>query len=291
MSMNVQILQWGGSPAWAGVPLGQLAVRQPCERFPRVGGGSPHHGELRTIGEAVPPRGRGFPLYRRLVRGVSAGSPAWAGVPRAAFGADSCQMRFPRVGGGSPCDSGAAAAAGVPPRGRGFPAGRSRTRAYRTGSPAWAGVPLYRLNLFLFAERFPRVGGGSPAPVRRRLHSARVPPRGRGFPSAPSAAFPFAPGSPAWAGVPPILSAVSSSSLRFPRVGGGSPLGGRRRRPSGRGSPAWAGVPLRFTFGSKRSFGFPRVGGGSPAARGADSCQMEVPPRGRGFPGEGGARR
>ncbi len=152
-----------GSPAWAGIdPSCSRGMITPC-RLPRVGGDRPSGSFTIPLVNSAPPRGRGSTRLRADVRGVGAGSPAWAGIDPPGRSPRPTRRRLPRVGGDRPglkalLDS----LSWAPPRGRGSTPRRSLRCVRQGGSPAWAGIDPARAGGRFASSGLPRVGGDRP---------------------------------------------------------------------------------------------------------------------------------
>ena len=71
-------------------------------------------------------------------------------------------MVYPRVGGATHNHGGIGhAVSGLPPRGRGNPAGRPNGHGSQGSTPAWAGQPTSTFPLMSFIKVYPRVGGAT----------------------------------------------------------------------------------------------------------------------------------
>ena len=273
----------GSIPAWVGEPMD-------ASRSPMSWGG-------------LSPRGRGnlqIPSHhQRLARSI----PAWAGEPFVPAGRYLLYRVYPRVGGGTfrklahliPGD-------GLSPRGRGNQPGDS-SRSKAGGSiPAWAGEPRSNEGRTQSESVYPRVGGGTPAPLPIPPIGTGLSPRGRGNPGEWVGAS-VDPGSiPAWAGEPAPIAPGAGRQRVYPRVGGGTrwiPSSGMvpwGLSPRGRGNrcarkawrvidrsiPAWAGEPLSWPGPPAPWRVYPRVGGGTIPCPPSSKQVPGLSPRGRG---------
>ena len=110
----------GSIPAWAGeTPVG-IAVNDPVEVYPRVGGGNPPSLSMPLPGKGLSPRGRGK-QDQAIIQAQEDGSiPAWAGETASRKRRRTPWRVYPRVGGGNVyCPLIVLILNGLSPRGRG----------------------------------------------------------------------------------------------------------------------------------------------------------------------------
>ncbi len=176
-----------GSPACAGIALGDAHVVPAREGFPRVRGDRPQAHLDVSEAEKVPPRARGSPRGQLPAAAGGPGSPACAGIARRSRSERETRRRFPRVRGDRPSAARRRSrSVSVPPRARGSPPARLRASLSACGSPACAGIapPLVRPRPRL--QGFPRVRGDRPLAALACDPWGLVPPRARGSPLARS---------------------------------------------------------------------------------------------------------
>ena len=213
-------------------------------------------------GEGSSPRGRGKPLFKRIMRFYEGLIPAWAGKTVPPVTLPGYQGAHPRVGGENWFHARVSQALrGSSPRGRGKPSVRLRKCTPRGLIPAWAGKTRLGTLTTSRSRAHPRVGGEN-------------------YLSLPFFTL-FTWLIPAWAGKTLGRASAPSSEPAHPRVGGENAHGhGRRHRrrgssPRGRGKPhgarlapgvsglipAWAGKTCKsnpYVLGVRAH---PRVGG------------------------------
>ena len=189
---------------------------------------------------------------------------------------------YPRVGGEEVLwELEYAAAAGLPPRGRGRVGDVQDGAVGGRITPAWAGKRARRGGAGTRAQDYPRVGGEESLTDIRVGTEPGLPPRGRGrgldgFCCRCNRGI-----TPAWAGKSCIPVAVCGLVWDYPRVGGeeffvpnrliwdnGLPPRGRGRgcraiaRNRNEGiTPAWAGKSWERAEDCVKAWDYPRVGG------------------------------
>ena len=230
---------------------------------------------------------------------------------------------YPRVGGGTRnADTRQVSRYGLSPRGRGNRPGGGMSPPSGGSIPAWAGEPSGYEARGCTAGVYPRVGGGTNAPVLVLPPIYGLSPRGRGNPEPNRVAEKVHGSIPAWAGEPSVMPVTKRAPRVYPRVGGGtsvqcsrlhcslglSPRGrgnriaGESHEQYGRSIPAWAGNPTtrnaaRRTSGSIPAWAgepvkgsmpdvapsvYPRVGGGTASLIYSMVASIGLSPRGRG---------
>ena len=213
------------------------------------------------------------------------------------------QWVYPRVGGGTLEGLvGTITRSGLSPRGRGNLLHGGHVPSCVGSIPAWAGEPVSSGKQGLDGRVYPRVGGGTLAPLDVLLHRDGLSPRGRGNRGTQTTVVNPQRSIPAWAGEPYRTFPHHQPQTIYPRVGGGTagagadspPPGGLS--PRGRGNPlqeprcrdrigsipAWAGEPEGLQPSHAQTRVYPRVGGGTAAMETTTEPWSGLSPRGRG---------
>jgi len=234
-----------GSPAHAGMVLGDASWSRRHTGFPRPRGDGPHPNLVAGVALGVPPPTRGWSPGPGIAIPPCDGSPTHAGMVRWPNASPGTASGFPRPRGDGPHpDLVANAALGVPPPTRGWSPGSGMATIPLCGSPAHAGmVPLARANVD-DSVWFPRPRGDGPGRLWTIASRLLVPPPTRGWSrpvdshlnsdwGSPAHAGmvrgegdrPISLcGSPAHAGMVPAVSTVSDHAVRFPRPRGDGPI-------------------------------------------------------------------
>ena len=149
--------------------------------YPRVGGGTWLFYASYAWCYGLSPRGRGNPSYLPFPATISGSIPAWAGEPAARRPRNSPRWVYPRVGGGTfPNLRAALNLGGLSPRGRGNQRLLRAPWGWAGSIPAWAGEPATPTRTVGMGRVYPRVGGGTQAPIVQGLRQLGLSPRGRG---------------------------------------------------------------------------------------------------------------
>ena len=157
-----------GSPAHAGmVPPRLWRISRRCW-FPRPRGDGPEVGQLEARSREVPPPTRGWSRTPSGRHGMSAGSPAHAGMVHTRQLRGWLKSGFPRPRGDGPLAELRIELTGtVPPPTRGWSLASSRHRRRVEGSPAHAGMVPCSCAFQEAPTRFPRPRGDGPlVPVK-----------------------------------------------------------------------------------------------------------------------------
>jgi len=191
---------------------------------------------------------------------------------------------------------------GTPPRGRGRPEGRDRSRRRRGNTPAWAGPTHPLFDTTESSEEHPRVGGADVTRDDDVIAHNGTPPRGRGRHMVMNGSFGPMRNTPAWAGPTTASTNPTPSRREHPRVGGadatgfalvsaagGTPPRGRGRPDPAavkhlipRNTPAWAGPTSPCRASETLTPEHPRVGGADSTQPWHPKLAYGTPPRGRG---------
>jgi len=149
-------------PAWAGEPSDAIPGNAFGKDHPRVGGGTPTCGSIRTADGGPSPRGRGNLITLGLGSIFNRTIPAWAGEPWPSLPFPTPPTDHPRVGGGTLREARRSAGRpGPSPRGRGNRNGAATAGDRVRTIPAWAGEPGAVLCRERRRQDHPRVGGGT----------------------------------------------------------------------------------------------------------------------------------
>ena len=256
-----------------------------------------------TEGLSPRPRGSREGRQREVVRCGSI--PASAGEPVRPLFARKDFWVYPRVRGGAGlCGGGHGVTAGLSPRPRGSPSGRSSSSTSPGSIPASAGEPCDEQFELAGVGVYPRVRGGAAPGGLSREAAGGLSPRPRGS-RAQDDGLPGGVGSiPASAGEPCRAAVRAGSARVYPRVRGGArsaPLRSEQLRglsPRPRGSPlqhlagrcklgsipASAGEPTAGLWLKRFQWVYPRVRGGAVAEVLEVRFRQGLSPRPRGSP-------
>ena len=195
--------------------------RLECQAHPRVGGENPKPVAPPEPGWGSSPRGRGKPLFKRIMRFYEGLIPAWAGKTVPPVTLPGYQGAHPRVGGENWFHARVSQALrGSSPRGRGKPSVRLRKCTPRGLIPAWAGKTRLGTLTTSRSRAHPRVGGENSRASVGTLLGTGSSPRGRGKRSRAWSPPPTPGLIPAWAGKTTRGQACTWRERAHPRVGG-----------------------------------------------------------------------
>ena len=170
-----------GSPAGAGMHPRRDGQNSTKPGFPRRRGDAPDTDERIIHFFRVPPQARGCTLSHFLGALHYFGSPAGAGMHPLVKFLTFFYHRFPRRRGDAPnLDATLVCFSQVPPQARGCTHSPRHPYGRRFGSPAGAGMHLYRWYRPRRYNRFPRRRGDAPYLLRDTFLSFMVPPQARG---------------------------------------------------------------------------------------------------------------
>ena len=276
--------RYGSIPACAGDPLcirrGALHTRV----YPRVCGGSDGKPNLLCAECGLSPRVRGIREGRGAMMWPPGSIPACAGDPVAGYWLYSLAVVYPRVCGGSHREYGHNGQhKGLSPRVRGIPDIPRKSRPNRGSIPACAGDPPRMQPRSARLWVYPRVCGGSSAPISGSALTNGLSPRVRGIHGRHPRRRQDRRSIPACAGDPLALFSSPFSWTVYPRVCGGSYAvmqngaiapglsprvrgihRSRQTHDNGPGSiPACAGDPAWRGRSASSDRVYPRVCGGS----------------------------
>ena len=251
-------------PAWAGKPLGWIALGEGLMVYPRVGGETGVYGWLGQFPAGLSPRGRGNRRRHRGCRPRDGSIPAWAGKPRRPRPMAGSMKVYPRVGGETLEHLGhQPTGRGLSPRGRGNRGARPRGADPKRSIPAWAGKPQ-RPAGDLDAQVLglsPRGRGNRPRVLERCASSRSI---------------------PAWAGKPEAQNISTAESRGLSPRGRGNHHGRGLLAERRRSIPAWAGKPHGEIVAEQHVRVYPRVGGETGKYIGGTLAPVGLSPRGRG---------
>ncbi len=152
-----------GSPAHAGMDPSGWCASTAMGGLPRTRGDGPGRPSSSRAGPLAPPHTRGWTLRPRVQAGPDRGSPAHAGMDRAAARPRPSRAGLPRTRGDGPSASTMMrACAQAPPHTRGWTVAALSPMAPDGGSPAHAGMDPSTSATSRTATRLPRTRGDGP---------------------------------------------------------------------------------------------------------------------------------
>ena len=293
-----------GSPAYAGMDPAARAGSRARPGLPRLRGDGPEE----PLGEAAcavaPPPTRGWTRGPLALARPRRGSPAYAGMDPFAPRSGSSPAGLPRLRGDGPVfDRTRAPTLPAPPPTRGWTRGARHRRDRQPGSPAYAGMDLYRVRVSRARDRLPRLRGDGPMERVRPGDGPVAPPPTRGWTRGRRRRGRPPAGSPAYAGMDPFARSRSGRGAGLPRLRGDGPevkvdeamldgappptrgwtLGSFPSAAASSGSPAYAGMDPGSGSPPPRSSRLPRLRGDGPGTPRHLASSSWAPPPTRGW--------
>ncbi len=171
----------GTIPACAGEPPHMAMLSKPARDYPRVCGGTALSSGISSRKRGLSPRVRGNRTMPDAYKGCTGTIPACAGEPARPRFAIYSLRDYPRVCGGTFMAAlTKKQMMGLSPRVRGNHFFKSRSRAYEGTIPACAGEPRLTVGRTWLTRDYPRVCGGTCAPVCGLRCATGLSPRVRG---------------------------------------------------------------------------------------------------------------
>ena len=171
----------GSIPACAGEPTIATIAHSAVKVYPRVRGGTADGVIEHVLIGGLSPRARGNQMARKRWDAVPGSIPACAGEPPANRSPRSRSTVYPRVRGGTPPSyGGGSSGGGLSPRARGNRFAGSRRHPTGGSIPACAGEPRSCARFPKPDRVYPRVRGGTLAPLPHSRRSRGLSPRARG---------------------------------------------------------------------------------------------------------------
>ena len=168
-------------PACAGEPIRRSALVFQQRVYPRVCGGTGLKWQVPEWAIGLSPRVRGNPPGRPSAKTATGSIPACAGEPVPTLSPPPTPTVYPRVCGGTPRFSTRASnESGLSPRVRGNRRVGSGLRVGRRSIPACAGEPCLHRQYGRGCAVYPRVCGGTFAPIPGYKYDQGLSPRVRG---------------------------------------------------------------------------------------------------------------